>query len=87
MAAPIKPTTETREPNLSTEHQRDGDARRPATRWIGTSRVRRGRTRQAQILADLNFWGEGQGTPVQSVVTQCLNGAPRTCGSSTSQAP
>lgn len=25
----IKPTTETDKPNLSTEHQRDGDARRP----------------------------------------------------------
>lgn len=24
------PTTETRDPNLSTEHQRDGDARRPS---------------------------------------------------------
>jgi len=27
---PIKPTTETRAPNLSTENQREGDARRPA---------------------------------------------------------
>ena len=27
---PIKPTTETTDPNLSTEHQRDGDARRPS---------------------------------------------------------
>ncbi len=27
---PIKPTTETNDPNLSTEHQRDGDARRPS---------------------------------------------------------
>jgi hypothetical protein len=27
---PIKPTTETDDPNLSTEHQRDGDARRPS---------------------------------------------------------
>lgn len=26
----IAPTTETRAPNLSTEHQRDGDARRPS---------------------------------------------------------
>lgn len=26
----IKPTTETRDPNLSTEHQDKGDARRPA---------------------------------------------------------
>lgn len=26
----IKPTTETRDPNLSTEHQREGDARRPS---------------------------------------------------------
>lgn len=26
----IKPTTETRAPNLSTEHQKDGDARRPS---------------------------------------------------------
>ncbi|MBW8910836.1 MAG: hypothetical protein JF564_02835 [Sphingomonas sp.] len=26
----IKPTTETRAPNLSTEHQKEGDARRPA---------------------------------------------------------
>ncbi|MDR6114443.1 hypothetical protein ACFX59_15900 [Sphingomonas sp. NCPPB 2930] len=26
----IKPTTETARPNLSTEHQRDGDARRPS---------------------------------------------------------
>ncbi len=26
----IKPTTETERPNLSTEHQRDGDARRPS---------------------------------------------------------
>ena len=25
-----KPTTETDRPNLSTEHQRDGDARRPS---------------------------------------------------------
>lgn len=30
MVDPIKPTTETRDPNLSTEHQRDGDARRPS---------------------------------------------------------
>lgn len=30
MADPIKPTSETRNPNLSTEHQRDGDARRPS---------------------------------------------------------
>ncbi len=29
MADPIKPTTDTLAPNLSTEHQRDGDARRP----------------------------------------------------------
>ena len=27
---PIKPTTETDRPNLSTEHQPDGDARRPS---------------------------------------------------------
>lgn len=27
---PIKPTSETDRPNLSTEHQRDGDARRPS---------------------------------------------------------
>lgn len=27
---PVKPTTETERPNLSTEHQRDGDARRPS---------------------------------------------------------
>lgn len=27
---PIKPTQETRDPNLSTEHQREGDARRPS---------------------------------------------------------
>ena len=27
---PIRPTTETRRPNLSTEHQQDGDARRPS---------------------------------------------------------
>lgn len=26
----IKPTTETRNPNLSTEHQEGGDARRPS---------------------------------------------------------
>ena len=26
----IKPTTETDDPNLSTEHQRPGDARRPS---------------------------------------------------------
>ncbi len=26
----IKPMTETARPNLSTEHQRDGDARRPS---------------------------------------------------------
>ncbi len=26
----IKPTTETRAPNLSTEHQQQGDARRPS---------------------------------------------------------
>lgn len=26
----IKPTTETDRPNLSTEHQKDGDARRPS---------------------------------------------------------
>ena len=30
MPDPIKPTTETDDPNLSTEHQRDGDARRPS---------------------------------------------------------
>lgn len=29
MTDPIKPTTETANPNLSTEHQRTGDARRP----------------------------------------------------------
>lgn len=28
MEDPIKPTTETKDPNLSTEHQKDGDARR-----------------------------------------------------------
>ena len=27
---PIKPTTETDRPNLSTEHQQQGDARRPS---------------------------------------------------------
>ncbi|MCT8002329.1 hypothetical protein NZL82_10605 [Sphingomonas sanguinis] len=30
MTDAIKPTTETRRPNLSTEHQKDGDARRPS---------------------------------------------------------
>ena len=30
MDDPHKPTTETDRPNLSTEHQRDGDARRPS---------------------------------------------------------
>ena len=30
MDDPITPTTETDDPNLSTEHQRDGDARRPS---------------------------------------------------------
>ncbi len=30
MDDPIKPTTETDRPNLSTEHQHDGDARRPS---------------------------------------------------------
>ncbi|WP_230482203.1 hypothetical protein [Sphingomonas sp. Leaf21] len=30
MTDPIKPTTETRQPNLSTEHQKQGDARRPS---------------------------------------------------------
>jgi len=30
MTDPIKPTTTTEEPNLSTEHQNDGDARRPS---------------------------------------------------------
>lgn len=29
MEDPIKPTTQTDKPNLSTEHQADGDARRP----------------------------------------------------------
>lgn len=29
---PIEPTTETRDPNLSTEHQKSGDARRPSDR-------------------------------------------------------
>ena len=29
MEDPIKPTTETRNPNLSTEHQQTGDARLP----------------------------------------------------------
>ena len=28
--SPIKPTSETDKPNLSTEHQQDGDARRPS---------------------------------------------------------
>ena len=28
--SPIKPTTETDRPNLSTEHQQGGDARRPS---------------------------------------------------------
>ncbi|MDQ2891842.1 MAG: hypothetical protein M3R64_01970 [Pseudomonadota bacterium] len=30
MPDPIKPTQETDKPNLSTDHQRDGDARRPS---------------------------------------------------------
>lgn len=30
MSDAIKPTTETRHPNLSTEHQDEGDARRPS---------------------------------------------------------
>ncbi len=30
MTDPIKPTSETKNPNLSTDHQRDGDARRPS---------------------------------------------------------
>lgn len=30
MDDPAKPTIETREANLSTEHQREGDARRPS---------------------------------------------------------
>ncbi len=30
MSDPIKPTTETDHPNLSTEHQQGGDARRPS---------------------------------------------------------
>ena len=30
MTDAIKPTTETDRPNLSTEHQKQGDARRPA---------------------------------------------------------
>lgn len=30
MSDAAKPTTETRNPNLSTEHQRSGDARRPS---------------------------------------------------------
>ena len=30
MADPIKPTSATDKPNLSTEHQRQGDARRPS---------------------------------------------------------
>lgn len=30
MDDPAKPTTETRDPNISTEHQRSGDARRPS---------------------------------------------------------
>jgi len=30
MDEPIKPTTETDKPNLSTEHQQQGDARRPS---------------------------------------------------------
>jgi hypothetical protein len=30
MTDSIKPTTETDKPNLSTEHQKEGDARRPS---------------------------------------------------------
>jgi hypothetical protein len=30
MTDPIKPTTTTERPNLSTEHQNEGDARRPS---------------------------------------------------------
>lgn len=30
MTDPIKPTTTTEKPNLSTEHQNEGDARRPS---------------------------------------------------------
>ncbi len=30
MTDDTKPTTETKDPNLSTEHQRSGDARRPS---------------------------------------------------------
>lgn len=30
MSDPIKPTTTTKRPNLSTEHQNEGDARRPS---------------------------------------------------------
>lgn len=30
MTDPIKPTATTKQPNLSTEHQNEGDARRPS---------------------------------------------------------
>ncbi|RZL28924.1 MAG: hypothetical protein EOP64_02890 [Sphingomonas sp.] len=41
MTDPIKPTATTKQPNLYTEHQNEGDARRPSDTLIGAHRAPR----------------------------------------------
>ena len=58
MEDPIKPTTETDRPNLSTEHQQQGDARRPSDQLDKGQPERRDRT--AEIVAALTRRTKGQ---------------------------
>ncbi len=84
MDDPAKPTIETREANLSTEHQREGDARRPSDTL---DKGQKSTMRRSESPRSPDHAPGVQGRPAQSVVTQALSGASRTCGSSTSWAP
>ncbi|MGI4731476.1 MAG: hypothetical protein ACRYFW_06990 [Janthinobacterium lividum] len=51
-AAADRPTTETDRPNLSTEHQRDGDARRPSEHLDKDQPSRETIPRKSSLLGD-----------------------------------
>ncbi|WP_200918721.1 hypothetical protein [Sphingomonas sp. Leaf231] len=48
----IRPTTETERPNLSTEHQQDGDARRPSDQLDKGQPQRETIPRKSSLLGD-----------------------------------
>ena len=52
MPDPIKPTTETDRPNLSTEHQQQGDARRPSDRLDKDQPNKETIPRKSSLLGD-----------------------------------